>query len=91
MTDVRSGLDEVFADITDAAATCKFSDCQHVAEPGCAVLAAIDDGTITPDRLKRWRKLIAEDAYNKESIADRRTRERSFGKMIKEVTKGKPR
>jgi ribosome biogenesis GTPase / thiamine phosphate phosphatase len=91
LTDVRTGLDEVFADIVAAAATCRFSDCRHDAEPGCAILAAVDAGTLEPARLERWRKLVAEDTFNNETLAERRIRERAFGKMIKDVTKGRPR
>ncbi len=91
LTDVRAGLDEVFADIVAAATTCRFSDCRHDAEPGCGVKAAVGAGTLGPERLERWRKLIAEDTFNNETLAERRIRERSFGKTIKDVTKGRPR
>ena len=91
LTDVRAGLDEVFADIVAAAETCKFNDCRHDGEPGCGVQAAVDAGTLEPERLQRWRKLVAEDTFNNETLAERRMRERAFGKMIKDVTKGRPR
>ena len=91
LTDVRSGLDEVFAEVIAAAESCRFTDCQHESEPGCGVLAAIDARTLDPERLKRWRKLVAEEAHNNESITERRARDRAFGKMIKDVTKGKHR
>ena len=91
LTDVGTGLDEVFADIVDAAATCRFSDCRHDSEPGCAITAAVKAGTLEPARLERWRKLVAEDTFNNETLAERRIRERAFGKMIKDVTKGRPR
>lgn len=89
LTDSDSGLDNVFADIVALAATCRFSDCRHRSEPGCAVIAAIERGDLDPDRLKRYRKLIAENAQNKASLAERRARDRAFGKMVREITKGK--
>ncbi|RLA28582.1 MAG: ribosome small subunit-dependent GTPase A [Gammaproteobacteria bacterium] len=89
LTDVRTGLDDVFAEITALAAACKFVDCTHEAEPGCAVRQAIDDDTIDEDRLNRWRKLVKEEAYNKESIADRRARGRALGKFYKSVIEDK--
>ena len=89
LTDVRAGLDEVFADIVAAATTCRFSDCRHDAEPGCGVKAAVDAGTLGPERLERWRRLVAEDTFNNETLAERRTRERSFSKTIKDVNKGR--
>jgi ribosome biogenesis GTPase len=49
-----------FADIEALAGECRFNDCAHVTEPGCAVQAAVDDGTLTLDRLRSWRKLQRE-------------------------------
>ena len=54
------GLDRAFADVEGLAATCRFNDCGHDSEPGCAVLAAIDDGTLEERRLQSWRKLQRE-------------------------------
>jgi ribosome biogenesis GTPase len=56
-----------FADIEALAAECRFRDCAHAREPGCAVLQAVDDGTLELDRLRSWRKLQRE----LESIAAR--------------------
>ena len=89
LTDVRTGLDDVFAEITGLAATCRFVDCTHEAEPGCAIQRAIDDDEIDVERLNRWRKLIKEEAYNKESIADRRARGRALGKYYKSAINDK--
>jgi ribosome biogenesis GTPase len=49
-----------FADVEALAAECRFSNCAHVHEPGCAVLAAVDEGTLELDRLRNWRKLQRE-------------------------------
>jgi ribosome biogenesis GTPase len=49
-----------FSDIEELATECRFSDCAHVHEPNCAVLAAVDDGTLELDRLRSWRKLQRE-------------------------------
>jgi ribosome biogenesis GTPase len=61
--DTDAGLDLVFADIDALAQSCRFGDCGHVSEPGCAVLAAIDDGTLPIRRLESWRKLQREAAW----------------------------
>lgn len=58
--DVAQGIDTLFAEITELAPNCKFRNCTHDHEPGCAVLAAVAAGTLDPDRLARWRKLQAE-------------------------------
>ena len=83
LVDVAEGLDEVFADIAGLAAGCRFSDCAHNREPGCAVQAAIQTGAIDNDRLKRYQKLQREDARNGESLAEARARSQRFGRMQK--------
>ena len=57
------GLDRAFSDIEDLALSCRFSDCGHHTEPGCAVQAALDDGTLAERRLQSWRKLQREAAW----------------------------
>ena len=54
------GLDRTFADIDALVAQCRFSDCAHRSEPGCAVLDAVDDGRLPGRRLESWRKLQRE-------------------------------
>lgn len=88
LVDVGDALDDVFGDVVAIAESCRFSDCSHEAEPGCAVQAAIDDGRLDAGRLKRFRKLLSEDRRNTETIAERRARDRSFGRMIKSVQSG---
>ena len=83
--DVSEGLESVFADIEELAQTCRFNDCAHDTEPGCAVQAAIASGTLDPDRLRRWQKLKAEDRRNTETIAEARARDKGFGKMVRRV------
>ena len=61
LTDAAAGISEVFDDFILAAESCRFSNCGHGNEPGCAVQAAIADGTLTSVRFDRWRKLVAEE------------------------------
>lgn len=65
VSDLATGIDTLFAEITELAPNCKFRDCTHIHEPGCAVLAAVAAGTLDPDRLARWRKLTDENEGNK--------------------------
>ena len=83
LTDVQDGLENVFADIVELAAACRFTDCGHDTEPGCAVQKAIETGTLDPARLDRYRKLSREERFNSETLAERRARSKSFGKMVK--------
>lgn len=62
--DVAAGLDVLFAEITELAPDCRFRDCTHAHEPGCAVQAAVKDGRLSADRLDRWRKLTDENRAN---------------------------
>jgi ribosome biogenesis GTPase / thiamine phosphate phosphatase len=63
-SDLSAGLDLLFAEITELATDCRFRDCSHAHEPGCAVQKAVAAGRIDPDRLERWRKLLEENRSN---------------------------
>jgi ribosome biogenesis GTPase len=91
LTDVEDGLNDLFADIVALGSACRFADCRHESEPGCAVRAAIEAGTLEPDRLRRHRKLAAEQARNNESLAERLARDKAFGKMVKGIMRDKRR
>ncbi|WP_282170455.1 ribosome small subunit-dependent GTPase A [Ruegeria atlantica] len=89
LLDAQDGVDEVFSDILELAQTCRFSDCQHQAEPGCAVQDAISTGSLDTERLERWRKLRREDERNSETVAQYRARDKAFGKMVRSVMQDK--
>jgi ribosome biogenesis GTPase len=63
-SDLSVGLDQVFAEIAELAPDCRFRDCTHDHEPGCAVQAAVAVGRLDPERLERWRKLVDENRTN---------------------------
>ncbi len=58
------GLDRVFADLEELAEGCRFADCTHEGEPGCAVQLAVEAGDLSPDRLDSWHKLLREGRAN---------------------------
>ena len=89
LTDAESGIEDVFADILDLASQCRFANCGHDSEPGCAVRAAIDKGDLNAGRVTRYAKLAKEDQRNSEDFRQRRDRERGFGRMIRDVQKKK--
>ncbi|WP_243652064.1 ribosome small subunit-dependent GTPase A [Primorskyibacter sedentarius] len=64
VSDVSSGLETLFAEITERAPDCRFRDCTHMHEPGCAVQAAVAAGELDLARLDRWRKLHNENLQN---------------------------
>jgi ribosome biogenesis GTPase len=84
---VSFGIDATFPEISELASECRFRDCKHESEPGCAVLAAVEAGAVAADRLKRYRKLVREDAQATETIAQARERFRKLGKAGKATPK----
>lgn len=59
----ESGVDQAFNDVLELASSCRFADCGHVSEPGCAVTAAVTSGTLPQRRLESYRKLLRENAW----------------------------
>jgi ribosome biogenesis GTPase len=59
--DAETGVGQVFSEIEELAADCRFHDCAHVAEPGCAVIAAVESGELPERRLESYRKLLREN------------------------------
>jgi ribosome biogenesis GTPase len=89
LIDVKQGLQDVFEEISALAESCRFSDCSHTNEPGCQVQRAVADGKIDTYRLERWRKLAREEALNSATIAERRARDKAFGRMTRIIMKDK--
>lgn len=61
VSDITDGIDTLFSDIRELAPLCRFRDCTHAHEPGCAVQAAVKSGTLAADRVERWRSLVSEN------------------------------
>lgn len=83
LVDCDEGVNVTFSEITSYAEQCRFSNCQHESEPGCAVMSAVSRGELDERRLSNYKKLMREQAYNNATLAEKRARDRSFGKMIK--------
>lgn len=83
------GLSELFEDIEKLALECKFSDCKHESEPGCAVKEAIKRGEITRQRFKSYRKLLNEISYfeRKQDIKAKLNEKRKWKKISNEAKK----
>jgi ribosome biogenesis GTPase / thiamine phosphate phosphatase len=62
--DAGEGIDETFGDLTELATRCRFGDCTHDGEPGCAILAAIESGELDGERFAAWQKLAREQAFH---------------------------
>lgn len=90
MTDAQAGIADLFSDLDDLAHTCRFRDCHHESEPGCAVKAAIDAGDVDAARVARWQKLAREEAFNAASLAERKAKGRALSRLIRDVKKDSP-
>jgi ribosome biogenesis GTPase len=87
LLDVADGIAVAFADVGQLAQTCKFRNCSHGEEPGCAVVAAVAAGDLAARRVESFRKLQREEARNRETLAQRHSRVKAFSKVIHEATK----
>ena len=84
---VSSGLEESFADIWSLSKTCRFANCTHTQEVGCALLNAIENGTLQTDRYQSYLKLMKESEYNELSYVEKRRKDKKFGQFVKTVMK----
>jgi len=84
---VESGLQETFSDIVELANKCRFTNCTHLQENGCAVLSAVDDGSISQERYHNYIQMKKESAFNERSYLEKRRRDKKFGRFYKSVQK----
>ena len=81
------GLDNTFAEIREYSVNCRFANCTHTEEPGCAVLLAVENGILSDDRYQSYLKLKKEAEYHDLSYFEKRRKDRSFGRFIKSAKK----
>lgn len=85
--DADGGMSYGYSDIAGLAAGCRYRDCSHTDEPGCAVLAAVQSGGISREHFENYLKLRKEAAFYRMSYAEKRKKDRDFGKFIKAAKK----
>jgi ribosome biogenesis GTPase / thiamine phosphate phosphatase len=81
------GLEQTFTDLDELVARCRFGNCSHNGEPGCAIAVALADGTLERDRLEGWRKLVRESAHHERRVdalarAEERRKWKAIGKSV---------
>jgi ribosome biogenesis GTPase len=84
-----SGLEATYAEIAALAANCRFNDCTHTGEKGCAVLKAVDDSALSRKRVDNFLRISRESEYNQMSYLQKRRKDRQLGKFYKSVLKQK--
>ncbi len=84
---IGQGLERAFDDFSAYSTGCRFTDCTHTHEQGCAVIAAVEKGDITKDRYENFIKLRKESEFYDMSYQEKRRKDMSFGKMVKNYKK----
>ncbi len=85
LSDCEQGISETFSEIAALAEQCRFSDCQHAQEPDCAIQKAIQNESLSLRRFENYQKLMREQAFNGATLAQKREKDKAFGKMISRV------
>jgi ribosome biogenesis GTPase len=86
---MTSGLEDSFSDILELSTHCRFGNCTHTGETGCAIRMAIKSGELSEERYGTYLKLMKESDYHEMSYVERRQRDKQFGLMVKTVKKRK--
>lgn len=89
IADESDGLENTFTQIVELAGECHYRDCTHTTEKGCAVLAALESGVIAPEAYNNYLNLLKEKEWFESTAAEKREKDRQFGKMMKNFKKGK--
>ncbi len=89
LADCETGINAVFDDIEQLIQQCRFNNCRHQQEPGCAINRALADGHLDQRRLYNYQKLLKEQAHFQKSQAQQREHDRRLGKLYKRVQRGK--
>jgi ribosome biogenesis GTPase len=87
IADSAGGLEITFDKITDLSSDCKFKDCTHINETGCSVLEAVEKGEIDKASYENYLKMEREKAHFETTVADKRKRDKIFGKIVKDYKK----
>ncbi|SEH04826.1 ribosome small subunit-dependent GTPase A [Candidatus Venteria ishoeyi] len=87
IVDSEEGIKATFADIDILAKKCRFKNCQHTTEPGCAIIEEIKAGRLEQRRLDNYHTLLSEQTRNNESLAERRSNDRALGRFYKNTLK----
>ncbi|MFV0592244.1 MAG: ribosome small subunit-dependent GTPase A [Draconibacterium sp.] len=87
MTDESSGIDLTYDQITELSDSCRYSDCTHTSEKGCAVLKAVENGELSEKTYENYQKLKREQEHFSSTLHEKRQKGKEFGKMVKAVLK----
>jgi len=89
MLGVGEGIDESFADILELSQNCRFSNCSHSNEPGCAIQRAIEQHQLNAEHFQNYLKLKKESDFHELSYVEKRKKDRAFGQFVHSVMKSR--
>jgi len=87
MTDQAEGIELAYKDIVAFSEECKYLDCTHTNETGCAVIEAVEQGDISNEMYMNYLKLKREQEHFASTLVEKRKKDKDFGKMVREVKK----
>lgn len=87
IAEAKTGLANVFGEITRLAKKCRYADCTHTKEPDCAVIKAARDGKLDEAKYENYLKLKKENEFYEATDFERRKKDRTFGKFVKKALK----
>ncbi|MCL5808432.1 MAG: ribosome small subunit-dependent GTPase A [Deltaproteobacteria bacterium] len=87
LLDVSEGIGGSFAEIRDLSRHCRFSDCTHTGEPGCAILMSLERGELSEERYRNYLKLKKESEFYDLSYSEKRRKDKAFGRFVKSAMK----
>lgn len=87
VTDMDEGVRTTFREIFDLAQSCRFHDCSHINETGCAVLDALESGALSRESYENYVKIQKEQERFQTTLAEKRKRDKQFGKLLKNYHK----
>ncbi|MBF0239193.1 MAG: ribosome small subunit-dependent GTPase A [SAR324 cluster bacterium] len=86
---MKEGIEDSFSEIKELTDSCRFTNCTHISEPGCALIRAIEQGELSPEHYYNYLKIKKESEFNEMSYMDKRQKDKKFGRLVKEVIKHK--
>lgn len=89
LLEADEGLDASFSDVEAYSSRCRFANCTHTSEPGCAIQQAVAQGALDPAHLQHYQKLKKESGFHGMSQPEKRKKDRAFGKIVRASTKAK--
>lgn len=87
LTDNPDGIEIIFDEISSLSEDCKYHDCTHTSEKGCAILEALEQNRLDQDSYTNFQKLQKETMFFESTVLEKKKKDKDFGKMVKNVKK----